>query len=194
MLRIDRSVTPDDGQDAHPRHLGARPAPEHRERRPPRSHPVRDPRPDRPGARLGLGRRRRAGRELRRRRPEEPAARPALAALRHHPPADPRRLPLLRRRPGRLRRGHPHRRRHQERAVPPLAVPQLPDAVGPDERRGLPELRLVQLRTRHQGLGQPGRPQPRPRPARARPGRRSWTTSWSGSRRMRHPDWRDSPS
>ena len=85
-----------------------------------------------------------------------------------HPPADPRRLPLLRRRPDRLRRGHPHRRRRQERRVPSLAVPDTLAQWARDERRGLPERRRVQLRTRHQGLGQPRHPQPRPCPARVR--------------------------
>ena len=76
----------------------------------------------------------------------------------------------------------------------PSPYPNSLTTVGPDERRGLPEHRGVQLRARHQGLGQPRLPQPRPRPARARPGRLSWTASWSGSRPMRRPGWRDSPS
>ena len=141
-----------------------------------------------------VDRRRRAGRELRRRGPEDAAARPPLAARRHHPPADPGRLPVLRRRPGRLRRGHPHRRRHQERRVPPLAVPEHPDAVGPDERPGLPELRR---RSTPNPTSRTGPTASHSTPPASRPstrGRQNWTASWSGSRPMRRPGWRDSPS
>ena len=48
MLRIDPDVVPDHGQDADARRVGARPAPHHRARRPPRTHRARDRARDRP--------------------------------------------------------------------------------------------------------------------------------------------------
>ena len=42
MLRIDTGRHAHDGQDADARHVGARPAPHHRARRPPRTHQARD--------------------------------------------------------------------------------------------------------------------------------------------------------
>ena len=124
-------------------------------------------RPARPRGGLGLGRRRRAGRELRRRRSEEPAARPDLAALRDHAPARPRRLPLLRRR----LTGYVEATRTDDDAKNALCRPSPYGNSLTDWARmnvlGLQNTAAVQRRARHQGLGQPGRAQPRAGPARA---------------------------
>ena len=148
----------DDGEGAHARHLGARAAPEHRGRRPPRSHPA----PSRAaGSTWSEGSVSVADDALVVNCAADGLKNPPLVPIwqpsAHHPPAGPRRLPVLRRRADRVRRGDPLRRRHQERAVPPLVVRQLPGRLGPDERPGPPERRRVQLRARHQGLGQPRR-------------------------------------
>ena len=81
---------------------------------------ARAPAPD--GRVVRRDRRRRRRGALCGRRPEEPAARAGLAAREDHPPADPRGLPLLRRRGDRLRRGHPSRRRREEPALPAVAL------------------------------------------------------------------------
>ncbi len=105
MLRIDRTRTPTMAKTPT---LGVweleLPALD-RGRRTPRAPGVRGARPADVRRRLGRGGRRRARRQLRRRRSEEPTPGADLAARRHHPAGGPGRLPLPRRRPGRLRRG-----------------------------------------------------------------------------------------
>ena len=108
MLRIDRSVTPTMAKAPTLGDLGAR-------RSCGRSSTSYaagtsssvSARPARAGRGVGVDRRRRARGALRGRRPQDPAAGAGLATRGHHAAADPGRLPLLRRRAGGLRRGHP---------------------------------------------------------------------------------------
>ena len=81
--------------------------------------------------RRGADRRRRPGRALRGRGPEVPAAGPDLAARGDHPAAGPGRLPVLRRRADRLRRGHPRpTTTEKNRLCPPSRLRQLDGRSG----------------------------------------------------------------
>ena len=102
MLRIDTEPHTDDGEDADPRHVGARPAPYHRARRSPRARRPRVTRRDRPHGRLGPTPGRRARRALRGLRAGVPAARSDLGTGRDPAADDPRRVSVLLRGTGRL--------------------------------------------------------------------------------------------
>ena len=93
---------------------------------------------------------------------QEPAAAADLATRGDHAAAGPGRLPLLRRRARRLRRGDPRRRRGEERAVPALVVREHAGGLGRHERPRRPGGGVLRRRARHRGLEQPGRDQPGP--------------------------------
>ena len=191
----DRPIgDPDDGQGADPGDVGARPAAQHRARRPARPPPGGPARPAGPGGGIGRGGRRRAGRELCRRRSEEPAAGPDLGFRRDHAAARPGRLPLLRGRSGRIRRGHPRRRRREEPSLPAVLVRELAGRLGPDERPGRPQHRRLLRRAGHQAVDRPNRREPRTDPARAPGLPRVWTTPWAGWAATSAPVWRGWPS
>ena len=169
MLRIDRSVTPTMAKAPTLGALGARAAAHHRERRTPRPHHDR---------RAAAGSTSSDGSvavaddalvvncaaDGLKIPPLVPIWRPeAITAA-----ADPGRLPVLRRRAHRLRRGDPRRRRREEPAVRAVVVRQHAGRLGEDERPGHAQRGVVQRRARHQGLGRPGRAQPGAHPARAR--------------------------
>ena len=147
------------------------------------------PRQGRAVAGVGRGRGRRGGRELRGGRSEDAAAGADLGAGGDHAAAGQGRVPVLRRRARRVRRGDPRRRRREEPAVPAVVVRQHPGRLGEDERPGPAELHVVRLRARHQGVVRPGRAQPLPDPARARPRPRSSTTRWTVCRPTWEPGW-----
>ena len=131
MLRIDRSVTPTMAKAPTLGDLGARPAAHHRERRTPRPHRHGAPRPDRPRA---TGRSRVADDALVVNCAADglkmPPLRADLGAGGDHPAADPGRVPVLRGRARRVRRGDPRRRRREEPALPAVVVRQHPDRLG----------------------------------------------------------------
>ena len=140
MLRIDPAVMP-----RWPRRRrwgsGARPPALDLRRGPARPPPLRLARPPPPRLRHRVGPPRRPRRQLRLRRPQVPPAPPDLAGRRDHAAARPRRLPVLRRRGDRLRRGHPPRapRRRQEPALRALVARQLARRLGPHERPRHPQ-------------------------------------------------------
>ena len=120
-----------DGEGPDARRVGARAAAVHRERRTPRAPAQRGARSARArGRHHRAGRGRRGRGALRRRRPEEPAARVRLAPGGDHGPAGARGVPVLQRGRDRLRRGDPTRRRGEEPPVPAVALRQLAAAVG----------------------------------------------------------------
>ena len=143
MLRIDPSVTP---TMAKAPTLGTWELDLLRtveQRRTAGPHPARGPRTRHPRPGLGGDRTRRARRPLCGVRPAEPSAGPDLAADGDHGAADPRRVPVLRGRPRRLRRGDPCGRRGEEPALPAVAVRQHPGRLGRHERARHPGLAVV---------------------------------------------------
>ena len=104
-----------------------------------------------------------------------------------HPAAGPGRLPLLRRRDHRLRRGHPRRRRREE---PRCARPSSYGNSCADWAR----MNVLGFRNAARSTPNPtsrtgptGSPSIPPASHPSMPGRHSWTASWSGSRPMPTP-------
>ena len=161
MLRIDTRRHSHDGQDPHPRRMGARSAPHHRERRSPGTHQARDSPRDRPRRRVGPTGAGLARRALRRLRTAVPTAGSRLGAGQDPTPDDPGRLPVLQRGAGRLRGGNPRRRPRAQPVVSAQHPPRQPGQLGADA--GSRNRRRAQLRRRagHRRLGQRLRPEPR---------------------------------
>ena len=148
---------PDDGEDADPGPVGAGPVAHDRERRPARSHSQRRARDD-PARRGSTCRSPRTPWSCTAPRPGCAMAPPVPIwdAERHHGPAGSGRLSLLRRGAGRVRRGHPRRRRGEEPAVPGDALPQLARRLGPDEGARRPRLGVLRVGARHPRVGRRG--------------------------------------
>ena len=149
MLRIDPNVTPDDGQDADARHVGARPAPHHRARRSPRTRRARDAPRDRP---------RPTGRS--RSRPDSLVVHCAASGL-QYPPLVPLWAPDKIRLQT-IRVGFPcfcaalagyveatrDDDRERNRLCPPNTSPTRPAELGADAGRGEPSRRAATARSR----------------------------------------------
>ena len=175
----------DDGQGAHSGHMGARAAAHHRERRTARPHQAGRPRAARLRGRSvaiaddalvvhcaadGL---------------KIPPLVPVWQPGSDHAAADQSRVPVLRRRAHRVRRGDARRRRREEPAVPAVVVRQLVDRLGEDECPG-------HTGTSMSFISEPDikawADQVALNPSRIPPdhgGPRSWTTHWSACR----PTW-----
>ena len=203
MLRIDTGRHAHDGQDADPRHVGARSAPHHRARRPPRPHQARDRQRDRP--------RRRGRFHSPRTRSWCTARRPDCSTHRWSPCGDRTRSDSRRSRAGfpcfnAALAGYVEATRDDDRErnrlCPAQHPAQPPGRLGVDAGAWNPGDPQLRRRARHRRLGQRLRAEPGPRPAgaarrirRCRPPPPAWPSTlsagWpasSSSASSREPD------
>ncbi len=162
MLRIDRDVMPTMAKTPTLGIVGARSAPNHRQRRPPGPYQAHNPPRDRPRRRFGPPGARHARGPLRRLRPAVPAISPRLGTRQDPTSDNPGRLPMLLRGSGRLRGGNARRRPGAQPVVSPQHPPRQPYRLGADA--GSWNCRSAQLwrRAGHRRVGRRLRPESRP--------------------------------